>query len=95
MRLDPLQKGTAVSWLVEVALTSEGSEYTVLDITDLVQEYMDVRDFSALPVKIKNRTVQSSAAVRDEALTLFFPAEPAVVLFHRETQNVGERLEVY
>lgn len=78
-----------------MALSGEGLGCTVVDMVDIVQGCMDMQDFSALPIEIKNCKVQISTEIRDEIFKLYFPSESSVVLFHKERQAASERPEAY
>lgn len=67
-RIGSLKKVTAISWLTELALSGESSGYTVVDVIDITQEFLNVKDFAMLPLTIKNRMVQNSAIITDEML---------------------------
>lgn len=93
-QLGPLKRETAVTWLADVTPVTS-LQYMATDMVDLLQECIENKDFVALPIRIRNRSINDTEDIRDVVLDLYFLGKPTVILFHEEWQLSTERLEAY
>lgn len=72
-QLGPLSKDSLVNWLMEVELSGKSRQYSLTYLVDLVEACMGYKDFAALPVKVRERSLADEHELRDALFELFFP----------------------